>query len=324
MQSRRNTKRTHAMMTRSMAKEVHSQAVVSADLLEEKVLKPANDHYSKLPPVLQAYSIQFLDNNDVVKLSAVSSLFNRHSMCYHHWKQRLIKRGLNLDLLDKAAKTGTISNYRKLYVTLPSVFVNYLQKINTLWELLCLSGETTAVEYAIRHEKINATTMNRANENPLHLAACSGNVEAMNLIVAAIPELDPLVLTKDNWNVAHHAAISGNIEAIKRAAEFPGMDLTSLTLPHKNNIFHYAVLSRNPEAVLLLRKLSISLNLNLNPDRKNAFNDSPSSYVDQMHLQKSLTDALKSALTDPLTDTAVLKEEAQPDNSLNYLHRGLK
>lgn len=321
MKTRTSTKRTHSMMTRLMDIDADFSAKMPANTLEAKAgSKSAKQKreasascYSELPLDLQLHPFQFLTKKEVVRLSAVSTFFNKQSkhyqgqvMLYHHCKDALVELGCNQNLLKSAAETAAIVNYKRLHTLLSRSSRTYRSRIDQLWELLCLSGEITAVEYAIQHEKINATTVNRWNESPLHLTAYSGNVEAMNLIIAEMPGIDPLAVTTHNWTVLHNAIASGNLEASKRAVQFLG---DSNPISFKNNLLHLAVVSENPKIVLFVRKLCISHKLNVDPCFENEWHVNAFAYLERIgRNSKSLADDLRNVLTIPLKETGVVQE----------------
>lgn len=262
---------------------------------------------SQLPVALKYYVSQFLTGEEVARLSFVSSLFKHETTLHYFWRDKIIKAGCNQALLKKAMETGTISNYLNIYYTFFRLSSSQVSCIQELWELLCLSGDIKAIDYAIQQEKINETTVNFWNENVLQVVASSGNAAAIDYIIAKIPNVEPLAKPKDGWSLPLCAAYSGNVAVINRVAQFPGIDFKHKTF-YGNDVLQQAVMSQNPDAVLFLRQLSIERNLGLDPKMED--DDGNDAF---WHAEKSVSAfmiaKMKRALEMPIEVTPVVTND---------------
>lgn len=83
-----------------------------------------------------------------------------------------------------------------------------------MWELACLSGDVSAIQQAVKQEKITSQSHSQQGLTPLHYAVASGNLRAVEYIENAFPELSHTAMTKSGNNTLIYAAGSGNMEII--------------------------------------------------------------------------------------------------------------
>ncbi len=197
------------------------------------------------------YTFQFLTEKELGRLSTVSSLFKKNVTVDYRWK--LISAGLDVSLATQIHKTGSIVNYSNLYQTWMRIDSKYRQKYDSLWELLCLSGEEKAIDYAITRKLIDPEKINHWGENALHLVAFSGSVLAMHRMTQ-IPEFDLLSVTYCKSNLLHMAIQSGRVSMMEWAAQIPTLDLLAST----NDGFHaghWAAFTDSIEAIDFVAKI---------------------------------------------------------------------
>ncbi len=288
--------------------------------MKTRLMRKKTNYYYQQPDEIRTHQLfQFFEPKEVVRLSTVSTLFNKDTQCDRYWRDRLIAAGLDQKLLEIAAQTGSISNYKNLYHSqLRWVESEEIQPVRQLWELLCVSGEVRAIDYAIQNNVIHANTRNSWGGTPLLLTAYSGSAKAMDRVYQ-IQGIDPFAKTETGANVAHLAVLSGNIAAIERVAAMKGIDFKLLI--NGFNIFHIAVFSKNPEAVILLRKLNISHQLGLNPDRKNDKGITAIECIPSYIEAPSLQTAFREAFMTPIEMASLAEEKIQPVN-VNRLRIG--
>lgn len=125
------------------------------------------------------------------------------------WRLRLIDQGFddhNGALIEAVIKTGAVKDYEKLYRAYNRLLPSLRKDIIHVWEMLCLSGEEGAFDYAVNHLKMNKNTSGKWNKNPLHYAALSGAPAQVDRALAlGIPFNSE---SQCGCNVLHYAILS--------------------------------------------------------------------------------------------------------------------
>jgi ankyrin repeat protein len=180
-----------------------------------------------------------------------------------YWQHKLIQVGCSEDLIMKLIQLKVIENYEHLYEVIKkynghAVFKEYkINNINEIWELLCLSGEPRAIQYAIEKEGLTAETKNKFGETGFHLACrsgCSDGIERSLLIRDINGNLiDPLVKTKADNTGFTCACWSGSSTAISKCLEAKNVKGDSIDPLDKTDReisgFHWACMSGSPLAI---------------------------------------------------------------------------
>lgn len=205
--------------------------------------------------------------------------------------------GVDTDFIDVVVKSGSISNYENLYHVYNNLLPAVRQGITEAWQLLCLSGEPEAFNYAVENLNMTKDTVGKWGDNPLHFSALSGNPaqinKALNLgimwnsevhnhanilhfaflskspdQVNKVLELEkehheklPTTFKKDR-NVLHLAAISGKIDVLDLALELVKDEDRKLNLDAKDiydfNALNYAVKKGNQRVIKKLKELGLT------------------------------------------------------------------
>jgi ankyrin repeat protein len=223
----------------------------------KKVKQPAADFLSNTIVDMQEKIFEFLDEKSIASLSASSKFFQTETKVLFHWRDRLIDSGCNRDLLDSVIQTNKIKNYKNLYHTFLKIPANFRPLVNKPWELLCLSGEKKAINYAINELHITKETTNQVGENPLFLTTLSGQVEAIKLVQNKLG-IDPHLKNSEGESLAHYAALSESIPALRYFIHNQHINKNSVT-PDKKTLTHFAALSGS---VKMLKYVTIILKLN--------------------------------------------------------------
>jgi ankyrin repeat protein len=209
---------------------------------------------------------RFLSPKSISNISSCSSTLYQETKCKAYWKDKLMTVGVNQNEMQKVIDSNVIQNYKKLYRNLLRFYK--LRSRLLAWELLCLSGEIIAVEYALNKGQFTRETKGFAGRNALHYATLSGSVEAMKYAISLGIAAD----SRDNngANALHYAALSGSVEAMKYAISL-GIAADS----HENNganVLHNAAQSGSVEAMKYAISLGIAADSRDNNGR-NALHD---------------------------------------------------
>jgi ankyrin repeat protein len=159
--------------------------------------------------------------------------------------------------LAETASENIITDYKTLYATFLRIDRESRKVIEYPWELMCLSGEEKAIEFAVtRYNLIHFN--HQLNYDPLHLVALSGNISAIKKIVTL--GFDPTSLASNSdANLLHITSQAGSLPAAQLALSY-GIDIHSVD-QNKKNALHYASLAGN---INLIRRL---IELGLNPNK---------------------------------------------------------
>lgn len=169
------------------------------------------------------------------------------SLFYQSSWDKLVRVGCKQELVDDVVQTKAISNPEPLYETyrrLPKIFQNTITKP---WQLLILSGEVNAFDYAIKEFHIKKDTKSSAGEPPLFYAAMCTNTAQLDKALELI-EMDN---NKDKENQKAYLATQAN---------------------NGCNVLHYAILSRNPAQFANVVKLHLDHKMELSPVANNKRN----------------------------------------------------
>lgn len=188
------------------------------------VIKHSELKLTSLPTDAKHRQSEFLTTNELAGLSSVSRLFNQEIQSIDNWKVKLIEAGCEQKLLQATINTNAITNYKNLYHAFTLIEVADRKKIVNVWELLCLSGDTTALQYALEKNLMDEKSQNWRGDTPLLLAALSGNPAAIKK-ASEIPGGNPHAQNNQKQNAVLMAALSGNPAGLTAACEIPGINL---------------------------------------------------------------------------------------------------
>jgi ankyrin repeat protein len=132
-----------------------------------------------------------------------------------YWLTRLANAGCDRYLLATMISENITASYKPIYRTFRHLSLHHKKDIDNPWELMCLNGDETTLEWIIKEYNLACEKNNVTNYNPLHLVALSGNVNALKKIIAL--GIDPHVKTQDERTLLHMTAQSGNKDAVQFA-----------------------------------------------------------------------------------------------------------
>ncbi len=201
----------------------------------------------------------FLDEKTLSMLSATNSLFHTKTKQLKHWRSKLVASGCQKNVLLQVAVTGAIRNYKNLYHAFMKVWYGYRIQMKESWELMCLSGDVSAIQYAVQHEQLTKDTKNKFGDNALLLAALSGSAAQMRFAYETVG-IDAHSENDAGVNALLNAAFSGNIEAIDFAYRALKLDPANKA-KDKANVYHYAALSGNISALKHVIKIFKNIKL---------------------------------------------------------------
>lgn len=165
-----------------------------------------------MPAELWELIASYLDVTTAGKLSITSRFFYKHTCSLMVWKDRLIRLGCRETLLERAKG---IQNYRDLYYTLlekHKMEANIMSAVSFIrepWELALLSGDPSAIKYAIEYQGLTCQSKTVCGNSPLQLAVMSGKRSAVEYVHNRL-KLDPQVKDKFGLNATDYAYIYSN------------------------------------------------------------------------------------------------------------------
>lgn len=148
---------------------------------------------------LRHITANYLDAKSIASLSATSSAFYTRTKSIDYWKDKFISAGCDPDLLSRVCETRAITNYKPLYRAFMKMPFLDRSRMKDVWELLCLSGQVSAIKYAIDHESLKADNRSHRGEDALLLSARSGSASAMSFTLASLG-IDPNSKSKPGEN----------------------------------------------------------------------------------------------------------------------------
>lgn len=244
-------------------------------------------------------------------------MLNRHPSLFvkpankYEWinrlKETISETGANADIVDNislAPNNHLIHDFEQLYRNfnnlMPAILSGLRAPITEEWELLCLSGEKDAFEYAVKCG-MDKNTVNASGENPLHLSTLSAvpgqmhralllgipctseTKEGGSILLAAIASKNPQQLqavlhvesnnrtklahtTKDGRTALHIAAFTGNPLMVEMVLEIAwekgsGLDIQSVDT-HGYNALNYAIKRGNQNVIRKLEQAGLTPNPN--------------------------------------------------------------
>lgn len=212
----------------------------------------------------------FLDDRSLKMLSMTSKRFKaehlgeqkQHSQEYY--KNQLLNENFeqfSKGMIQNVINLNVIKDYKKLYLTLTNLPKRLIEVTNREFELLFLTGEKPAIEYAIKNDLISAKDFNthryriydnepkhhsnRYDHDPLFFIALSGNVSAMEMAVKQLKcsrssIVLPAILNKNlkmlDYAIKHHNQYgSFNLEVLYALMYLAKYDLvTTFEFLNKN------------------------------------------------------------------------------------------
>lgn len=173
-----------------------------------------------------------------------------------NWAKRLTEAGCDEKLVEKVFKAKAINNYEPLWQTFRRLPLNFQKKITEPWQLLVLSGESNAFDYAVKNLNMHSDTRSPAGELPLFYAALSNNPEQLDKALELTDKKNKKDLigsyASNGCNVLHYAILSRNPEQYEKVLQlYKDEDLTPIATVHdsKRNALHIAALTGNPDMV---------------------------------------------------------------------------
>ena len=154
-------------------------------------------------------------------------------------RTRFIEDGCNENLIDELIKLNVIENYKHLYQVFTTLLPGIRENIQTLWQLLCLSGEEKAFSHA-KTLGMNTFTATEMGENPFHYAVLSGNPSQVDRVLALNIPWDST--TRDRINGLHYAMLSHSKAQVEKILSLEKQYRKKLDRQSNKgrNILHYA------------------------------------------------------------------------------------
>ncbi len=171
------------------------------------------------------------------------------------WKNKFTQAGCQPLLISNLFRTNIIEDYNKLYKHFLRLLPSMRKEVMHRWELLCLSGEPGAFEYATKFCNLTAKTYNRSGKNPLHYATLSGNPHQFNKAFKI--NIDWQNESLDHYNILHFAILSNNPTQLTTVLTLESESGKLLPrLGHKNrNPLHLAAFTGSLEMIQLCAEL---------------------------------------------------------------------
>src|SRR5262249_23245880 len=144
---------------------------------------------------------------------------------------------------------------------------------------------------------LNLIVANNFGDNAMHLAALSGSASAMAQ-AATIPGLNLIEANNFGNNAMHLAALSESANAIGQAVKISILNLIEANTFGKNAM-HWAARSKKPEAIIFIRRLSLTLDLGFDINMPDGAGHSALWHINNVNdavLRNRLLEALTSAV----------------------------
>ncbi|MBA3660887.1 MAG: hypothetical protein H0W64_04105 [Gammaproteobacteria bacterium] len=228
------------------------------------------------------------------------NLFNKASL--HDIKEMFIDAELPAYLFDQVAHLKLISNYNALFQRfkkLPEVLKN---SILHPWQLIVLSGETSAFRSAINEGLVDKWSQDVLEMNPLHYALLSGSADQAQIALSLGIPWDSNSLL--GFNIGHFAALSGQPQQIDLVNTLNKGDMLNKVAAGGETWLHFAAWSGDIETVEKVYQLTHDVHQE-DLNQLNAAN-----YANQSGNQRVIYFfAKKGLIANPLRFTADDKEQ---------------
>jgi len=195
---------------------------------------------------------KYLDANSLGLSSIVSKDFNQKTKDHEFWLNKIIARGCEKSILDVIFKNKLVENFRNLY----AISKHSNLKSMNLFDLLILSGERFAIDYALNKYGEN---YHSASGNALHIAAASGKLSAFKYVIKRT-NLDPRRTNNKNMNLLHCAATSDSPQMVDYVIESQFMPIDSVDDKGMNALHHAAQVGSVKNMLHLSKKYKIPSN----------------------------------------------------------------
>lgn len=107
----------------------------------------------------------------------------------------------------------------------------------------------------------NVRVQGNDGRTPMHFAAASRTMQAMNDLMNATTPADPNILDDDRAHAIHWAASRGNLEAVERLIEIAGADIVHAVDAHKRTPLYWASMNGHCGIIrVLVEKYQVSVN----------------------------------------------------------------
>lgn len=207
---------------------------------------------SALPTDLLMLTASMLDVKSFIQLSVSSKVMQQEMHHVDYWQKKLSALGYNEKALNKVLTKAKINDFPRWYRAL-SVFPVSSRAEVKAWELYCLTGEVTAIEYAIKRYKLHVNTTKGVYQyTMLHLAALSGADQAMRHLVQRY-NIPKKAIAVNGDNVLHCAARHGAMQCAIYAIDVLSIDPIT-TNRDGNNAMHLAALGASVDLMRYLVK----------------------------------------------------------------------
>lgn len=196
-------------------------------LINEGSLEEIDSNYlGTLPVEILLKIVDFLDSKSFIALGMTSSILYQLSFTHsQYWINQLLKAGCNQKVLNELRKLvialkalDVVFNYKLLYQNFISLNKVDKNEIAKMWELVCLSGNIYAIQYAFIHKNVTSESYSQLGLTALHYAVASGNLQAVKYVEEIFTELSHADITLLGNHTLIYAAGSGSIEMINYCA----------------------------------------------------------------------------------------------------------
>lgn len=143
----------------------------------------------------------------------------------HEYFSRFEAAGCSESLFKELVNTQFISNFDELYTGYTKSLPKFRGSINTVALMLCVSRDPDAVQQGIEKGLITKHIETIYGDTPLHLAALSGNLEVLQLLIKTFRYDLTKTITPLGLTALHYAAMGDNLELVQYLIENEKMNI---------------------------------------------------------------------------------------------------
>lgn len=202
----------------------------------------------KLPTDILFHMTNFLDPKTMIKFGSTASIFYSFSISDLCWKKHLIQAGMNEELLNEIIKSKAIKNFKVLYRAFTQLPCPLRTSIMDPWQIYYLSGDPSAIQYAIKNDGFTKETKDYCGRSAVHYLGLSGVPAFLDYGIKTlkISKNDLLTEDKDGRTLVHYAAWSASRDMLTHVAHDLGLNVKK-TDHSGRTIAHYSAWSGSPK-----------------------------------------------------------------------------
>lgn len=165
-----------------------------------------------------AFYYRYLTDQDIGRLAQTASFFKDDTAANEIWIARLVEAGCDANLLLQLKENNIITHYKTLYQNVKRFFSPYPVKVKELWQLICLSGELTALQRGLEKQMIDKDS-GKVGDHPIHCLAFAGQLEGIKLFQKTFQTDITRGTTTLGHTILHLAAAGNSVEVMRYALE---------------------------------------------------------------------------------------------------------